>query len=195
MQHPDILLQHPYETLVSYIWNIWKIRLQHALVRGGVNSPVYTPKRMRRPHLPADRRGGWGCRHRPPLLERARWMVARSSAGWGVGAAAPRWRRPRRAGALPAVSGPALEKASGGVFFCGETDWSGEAEEGPQRLDGRTPAWQHFWLHMRAAITLSLLNCKFLEQILSWKSGLLSLNGCHKKLHAIHTTLRVSPRD
>jgi hypothetical protein len=32
MQHSDLLLQHPYETLTTYIWNIWNtlnIRLQH----------------------------------------------------------------------------------------------------------------------------------------------------------------------
>jgi hypothetical protein len=34
MQHSDLLLQHPYETLATYPWNNWKtwnIRLQHAL--------------------------------------------------------------------------------------------------------------------------------------------------------------------
>jgi hypothetical protein len=34
MQHPDLLLQHPYKTLAAYFWNIknsWNMCLQHAL--------------------------------------------------------------------------------------------------------------------------------------------------------------------
>ena len=38
--------------------------------------------------------------------------------------------RPRRAGALPAASGPMLEKMSGTVFFCGEMDRRSKAECG-----------------------------------------------------------------
>jgi hypothetical protein len=30
MRHPDLILQHPSKTLVTYLWNIWNISLQHA---------------------------------------------------------------------------------------------------------------------------------------------------------------------
>jgi hypothetical protein len=49
----NILIKHLYhisETFEKYACNMRWL--------GGFNSPVYTPKRMRRPHIPADRRGG-----------------------------------------------------------------------------------------------------------------------------------------
>jgi hypothetical protein len=32
MQHLDLLIQHPYETTATYLWNIWNVNLQHALL-------------------------------------------------------------------------------------------------------------------------------------------------------------------
>ena len=82
--------------------------------------------------------GGVGAglpRHRrmpplPPLLQRVRWMGTEQhgTGAWVVVIALE--IRPRRAGALPAASGPMLEKMSGTVFFCGEMDRRSKAECG-----------------------------------------------------------------
>jgi hypothetical protein len=115
-------LQHTFKTSETLM------RLQHALVRG-TSTAQRTPRHRRRPPPPANEWSWWGRRPPqdspsvgltrrwcmpplPPLSRFARWgarsgMVAQTAEQPGMRARSSQgWRRPRRARALPAASGP-----------------------------------------------------------------------------------------
>jgi hypothetical protein len=109
MQHSDLLLQHPHETLETYlrnIWNTWNMRLQHGRTRGraipaiGVGdgvarapppSPSLAAPGLARPG--ESERRGMGERDGRERAARDGWAqrVWASSAGWARRSSETEW--------------------------------------------------------------------------------------------------------